>query len=123
GPRSGQAVGRASRQRAFNDGAPRQCLAREEVHRMEAESYAHAREDMHAHRVIDLAVNSQLGIKWMRQAMQRVGDELDPAYRAQLEQAIAALEVFIAQSRHDAANVDADAFYKAKEALDKTSVR
>ncbi len=118
-----QAVERRSGKRASIQVVPRYGLTREEVDRMEAESYAHAREDMHAHRVIDLAVNSQLDIKWIRQAMQRVGDELDPAYRAQLEQAIAALEVFIAQSRHDAANVDADAFYKAKEALDKTSVR
>src|SRR5690606_24435671 len=66
-----QAVERRSGKRASIQVVPRYGLTREEVDRMEAESYAHAREDMHAHRVIDLAVNSQLDIKWIRQAMQR----------------------------------------------------
>ena len=98
-------------------------LTREEIDAMEEESFAFARQDMHAHRVIDLAVNSRLDVKWIREAMGRVERELDPGYRGQLEEKIASVQEFIDRSGEDAASVDADAFHEAKENLDRESVR
>src|SRR6185503_17910090 len=117
------AVERRSGKRASIQILPRYGLTRQEVERMESESLEHARSDMHAHRVIDLAVNAALDIKWIRDAMQRVGAALDATYRASLDRHIAALELFMQSSRPDAANVDADAFHHTKEALDKESMR
>lgn len=102
---------------------PRYGLSREEVDTMEEESYAHARQDMHAHRVIDLAVNSRLDVKWIRDAMARVGDAMDAAYRDELEAKIDRLQDFIDRSQTEADKIDADAFFEAKEDLDRESVR
>ncbi|HWB19277.1 MAG TPA: hypothetical protein VG711_03175, partial [Phycisphaerales bacterium] len=96
---------------------------REEVDRMESEAFTHARADMHAHRVIDLAVNAALDAKWITEALTRVSSELDPAYRAELDAALANLDSFITRSRTAPESVDADAFHRAKEHLDKTSMR
>jgi len=117
------AVERRSGKRAAIQIMPRYGLTRQEVDEIEAASYEHALEDMHAHRVIDLAVNARLDIKWIREAMERVGDGLDSEYRTHLEEKIAKLQRFIDESRADAAGIDADAFYAAKDALDKESVR
>jgi molecular chaperone DnaK (HSP70) len=117
------AVERRSGKRAAIQIMPRYGLTRQEVDEIEAASYEHALEDMHAHRVIDLAVNARLDIKWIREAMQRVGETLDEDYRTQLEDKIATLQQFIDRSRADAAAVDADAFYSAKDVLDRESLR
>jgi len=114
---------RRSGRRASVQVVPRYGLTREDVDRMEGESFQHAREDMHAHRVIDLAVNAALDIKWIREAMARVHGELDSAYRAQLESMIASLQRFIDDSRANPARVDAEAFHRAKQSLDEASVR
>jgi molecular chaperone DnaK (HSP70) len=117
------AVERRSAKRAAIQIMPRYGLTRDEVERIERESYDHALEDMQAHRVIDLAVNARLDIKWIREAMDRVGDELDDDYRRQLEDHIATLQEFIDRSRSEPKAVDADAFYAAKDALDQASMR
>jgi molecular chaperone DnaK (HSP70) len=117
------AVERRSAKRAAIQIMPRYGLTRDEVERIERESYAHALEDMHAHRVIDLAVNARLDIKWIREAMERVGNELDDNYRRQLEDHIASLQDFIDRSRSEPKAVDTDAFYAAKDALDQASMR
>ncbi|MDY7107450.1 MAG: Hsp70 family protein [Planctomycetota bacterium] len=117
------AVERRSGKRAAIQIMPRYGLTRQEVDEIEAASYEHAKEDMHAHRVIDLAVNARLDIKWIREAMERVGDGLEEDYRRQLEEKIGKLQQFIDASREDAAGVDADAFHAAKDALDRESVR
>ena len=114
---------RRSGRRASVQVVPRYGLTCEEVDRMERESFQHAREDMHAHRVIDLAVNAALDVKWIREAMARVQGELEPAYREKLESMIANLERFIGDSRSVPAQVDAEAFHRAKQALDEASVR
>jgi molecular chaperone DnaK (HSP70) len=114
---------RRSGKRASIQIVPRYGLTREEVDRMERESFAHAREDMHAHRVIDLAVNAALDVKWIREAMTRVEGDLDAAYHAELDERIATLQRFIDDARTKPAQVDADAFHRAKEALDKASMR
>ena len=114
---------RRSGRRAEVQIVPRYGLTREEVDRMEAEAFEHAREDMQAHRVIDLAVNSELDIKWIRAAMDRMGGQLDADYRTALDDHIALLEGLIADSRQDVTMVNADHFHRAKEALDKVSMR
>jgi molecular chaperone DnaK (HSP70) len=114
---------RRSGKRASIQIVPRHGLSREEVDRMERESFQHARQDMHAHRVIDLAVNAALDIKWIREAMARVGDDLEAAYRANLDSMIATLQRFIDESRSSPTGVDADAFHRAKQSLDEASVR
>ena len=78
---------------------------------------------MHAHRVINLAVNAGLDIKWIREAMTRVQDDLDDTYRAELQALIARLQRFIDDSRAQPESVNADEFFKAKDALDKASMR
>jgi hypothetical protein len=90
---------------------------------MERESFAHAREDMKRHRVVDLVANARLDLKWIGDALERVRDGLEAGYVAQLEEAIMRLKGHIAAAEHDAGAVDADAFQQAKEALDRLSVR
>jgi molecular chaperone DnaK (HSP70) len=114
---------RRSGKRASIQVVPRYGLTPEEVDRIERESIAHAREDMHAHRVIDLAVNAGLDIKWIREAMTRVEGDLDAEYRAKLQAMIATLQKFVDEARAQPAKVDADEFFQAKDALDKASVR
>jgi molecular chaperone DnaK (HSP70) len=116
------AVERRSSKRASIQIMPRYGLTRDEVDAMEQASYEHAIEDMHAHRVIDLVVNARLDIKWIREAMERAGDGLDAAYRRKLEEKIAELQSFIEAAGEDPASVDADAFFAAKDALDRESV-
>jgi len=73
--------------------------------------------------VIDLAVNASLDVKWIRDAMARVSTELDAAYRAELEELISKVQRFIDDSRTQPTRVDADAFFREKNALDKASMR
>ena len=102
---------------------PNHGLTREEVERMELESYEHAREDMHKHRVVDLITNARLDIKWISDRIKKLGDLLSSEYRKDLESHITKLQEFIEQGKADPAAVDADAFYACKQALDEASVR
>jgi molecular chaperone DnaK (HSP70) len=117
------AAERRSGRRAAVQVVPTYGLAAEDVDRMERESFAHAREDMQRHRVVDLVANSRLDLKWIGDALERVRDGLDAGYVAELEEAIMRLKGHIAAAEHDARAVDADAFQRAKEALDRLSVR
>jgi molecular chaperone DnaK (HSP70) len=117
------AVERRSGKRAAIQVLPRYGLSRQEVEAMERDSVLHARQDMHLHHVIDLAVNAALDAKWISQAMERVGQELDPAYRASLQERIDRVNEFIERSRADAAAVDAKACADAREELDRHSMR
>jgi chaperone protein DnaK len=116
------ALERRSGKRAAIQVVPRHGLSSAEIDAMERDSLAHARQDMHAHRVIDLAVNARLDIKWTRDAMKRVGNALDAGLRVRLEASIEGLEAMIAIAEERAAEVDADAFHRAKEDLDRASV-
>lgn len=102
---------------------PNHGLSREEVDRIESESYKFAVEDMAAHRLIDLRVNSALDIKWIRDRILIVGDELDPEYRRDLEQRIATVESFIQRVDAGDPSVEPDAFHRAKESLAHASIR
>jgi molecular chaperone DnaK (HSP70) len=117
------AVERRSGKRASIQVAPRFGLSRDEVDAMEAQALAHAREDMRMHRVIDLAVNAALDLKWISEALDRVRDELEPAYRAELEARMQRLRGLIEQARAAPGGIQADEFHRAKEELDRASMR
>jgi molecular chaperone DnaK (HSP70) len=77
---------------------PSHGLTPEEVQRMEEESYTFAREDMTAHRLIDLRNQVTFDTYKAEQALNRVGDRLDQTERQKLEQAIAQLRQLAAES-------------------------
>ncbi len=116
------AVERRSGRRARVQVVPSHGLTVEEVERIEADSFAHAREDMLVHRVVDLAVNASLDAKWIEEALGRVRDDLDPALVAEVEAGIAEVRGFVEDARRDPRRVDADAFHAAKDRLDRASV-
>ncbi len=117
------AVERRSGRRAQVQVVPAYGLTADEVDRMEADSLAHAREDMHAHRVIDLVVNARLDITWIEDARARAGALLDAAYLEELEGHLTRLKGFIALAERSPGQVDADAFHVANDALDRASMR
>lgn len=98
-------------------------LTPDEVDRIERESILHARSDMTLHRIIDLRVNAALDLKWIADAMKRVGDEIPADYRRELDAQIGRLRSLVEASERDPHAVDADAFHQAKESLDRASVR
>jgi molecular chaperone DnaK (HSP70) len=116
------AVERRSGKRARTQVVPSYGLTREDVERIERESFVHARADMHVHRVIDLRVNAHLDVQWIQAALDRVREELDPAIVADVVGKTEAVRGFIAAADRDAAAVDANAFHAAKDALDRASV-
>jgi molecular chaperone DnaK (HSP70) len=116
------AVERRSGKRAAIQVLPSYGLTSAEVDRIERESFAHARSDMHVHRVIDLRVNANLDLQWIGAALDRVRDALDPSVVTEVESRMATLRGFIAAADRDAASVDANAFHAAKESLDAASV-
>jgi molecular chaperone DnaK (HSP70) len=117
------AAERRSGRRASVQVVPTYGLTAEDVDRMEAESFAHAREDMRAHRVIDLCANAGLDLHWIADALGRVRAELDPGYVAELDASMARLAGFLEAAGRDHRAVDPDHFHRAKEELDRLSVR
>jgi molecular chaperone DnaK (HSP70) len=117
------AVEQRSGKRAGIQIVPNHGLTGEEVDRIEAESYTHAREDMQRHRVVDLVSNSKLDLKWIGERLARYGARLEDADRSALESAISTLRGFVERAEADWASVDANAFYAAKNAVDTASVR
>jgi len=102
---------------------PNHGLTREEVSRLEAESLAHARDDMTRHRIADLIANSSLDLKWIGERLAKHGAELDAASREQLEAKIAALRSMVEQAKADWRRIDADQMHRSKEDLDRSSIR
>ncbi len=117
------AAERRTGKRAELQVVPNHGLTREEVERMESESFVHAREDMTRHRVVDLVVNGKLDLKWIGEQLERHGAALEPAYRAELEAKIATLGDLVARAETDWRAVDPNALHAAKEALDRASIR
>jgi len=97
-------------------------LTREEIDTMEREALAHARDDMHRHRVADLCAHASLDLKWIGEALARVREALEPAYVGELESRVGALAAMVERGRRDPASCDADAFARAKEDLDRFSM-
>ncbi len=117
------AVEERSGKRASLQVVPSHGLTREEVERMEAESLAHAREDMTRHRVVDLVANSKLDLHWIDRQFSRHGQKLEAADRQRLEAAMAAVRGFVGRAEADWSSVDPNEFHRAKEELDRSSVR
>ena len=117
------AIEERSGKRAQIQIVPNHGLSRDEVDRIEQESFTHAREDMNRHRVVDLITNSKLDIKWISERFEKFGDLLEPDEHATLAQALDTLRSFVAQGEDDWTSVDPNAFYSAKDALDRASVR
>lgn len=117
------ATERRTGRRASIQVVPNHGLTRDEVDRIERESFAHAREDMARHRVADLVVNAKMDLKWIGDRLAKLGGEIDPAYRAELEGHAARLREMVAGAEKDWRGVDPDAMHRAKDALDRASVR
>jgi len=117
------AAERRSGRRASVQVVPTYGLTPEDVDRMERESFAHAREDMRAHRVVDLVANSRLDLKWIGDALERVRGALEPAYVAEVEESIMRLKGHVAAADLVRVRELGKTLARAKEALDRLSVR
>jgi molecular chaperone HscA len=102
---------------------PNHGLTNEEVDRIERESFAAAREDMTRHRVVDLVANSKLVLLWLGKQVAKVGDRLESGYALRLRAEMDTLRAHVEAAEQDWRRVDANAFHKAKEDLERTSVR
>jgi molecular chaperone DnaK (HSP70) len=87
-------------------------LTREEVSAMVRDAVVNAREDMLQHRLIDLRNQVTLDTAAIEKSMAIVGDELDPAERADLTARLASLRT-LAQTN------DADAIHAALKDIDR----
>jgi molecular chaperone DnaK len=117
------AIERRSGKRASLQVVPNHGLTRDEVRQIEQDSFTHARDDMNQHRVVDLVTNSQLDLKWIGEKLERHGPSLDEGYRRELESMVTRLAGIVEKARADWRSVDADAFFAAKDELDRASVR
>ena len=96
---------------------PTHGLTPDEVKRMELESYAHAREDMKAHQLIDLRNQVTFDTQKTEQMLAKVGDGLGVDERATIERSIGELRS-LAETTDDA-----DGLFKALKAFDRGTVR
>ncbi|MDA1007525.1 MAG: Hsp70 family protein [Planctomycetota bacterium] len=117
------AVERRSGRRAAVQVLPTYGLSAAEVESMDSASVVHAREDMRRHRMIDLIVNARLDLRWIGEATSRVRDSLDRETTESVDRATQELSLLVARAEHDPDSVDADELHRAKEALDRASVR
>ena len=114
------AIEERSGRRARTQVIPNHGLTRDEVERIERESFVHARQDMNAHRLIDLRLNAKLDIRNIRRQLERVGQAIDPAYRDQIEAHIAKVQAMIDSPDE---RVDADAFQQAMHDMDHATIK
>lgn len=96
---------------------PTHGLTRDEVRRMEMESYAHAREDMTAHRLIDLRNQVAFDTHKAEQMLARAGHLLEPTEKEGVNSAIAELRQLAETSE------DADLLHQSLDAFDRRTVR
>jgi molecular chaperone DnaK (HSP70) len=106
-----------SGQKASIQIVPAHGLTADEVQRMERESYAYAREDMTAHRLIDLKNQVAFDTSKTEQMLTRVGDELSSQERATIETAIRDLRELAEKTD------DADLLFGSLNAFDRQTVR
>lgn len=97
---------------------PAHGLTTEEVRRMEAESYEHARDDMTAHRLIDLRNQVDFDTRKTEQMLAKVGNELPAEQREDIRNGMRDLRAMAADDR-----VDADSLHKALNDFDRKTVR
>jgi molecular chaperone DnaK (HSP70) len=109
-----------SGRRARTQVVPNHGLTRDEVDQIERDSFAHAKDDMNAHRLIDLRLNAKLDIRNIRRQLERVGEAIDDDYREEIEGHIAKVQAMI-DSPDD--KVDADAFQQAMHDMDHATLK
>lgn len=102
---------------AFVQLVPHHGLTREEIDQIEQESFAHAKQDMQAHRLIDLRNQARLDIRQIRRQLEKVGQQLSPDELEQIEAKIATVEEFTRQ-----AQADPDQFHQALTEMDHATV-
>ena len=113
-----QAVEKRSEKSASIQIIPNHGLTQREVEQMEADSLAHARDDLAAHRLIDLRNQARLDTRAIDRQLAKVGHELDPDDRNRIEQLVSHIRSYI-ESDHP----DLDAFHDTLDRMDKASVR
>ena len=96
---------------------PSHGLTAEEVQRMEEESYSFAREDMTAHRLIDLRNQVTFDTHKAEQALAKVGDLLEPDERRRIEDSIRQLRRLADESD------DAERIFQDLDRFGKMTVR
>ncbi|MEQ8316495.1 MAG: Hsp70 family protein [Phycisphaerales bacterium] len=101
---------------------PNHGLTRDEVDAIEAQAIEHARDDMTRHRVVDLVAHASLDVKWITEALGRVGDQLPNDLRTRIEASVESVRAMADRARADWRSVDAEAFAAAKQAMDEASV-
>ena len=99
---------------------PNHGLTRDEVSRMESDSFANAKQDMNEHRLIDLRNQARMDIRAIERQLKKVGAEVEEAYRADIEGKVALVRKFIADA--EGGSADPDAFHAALDAMDKATV-
>ncbi|MEM1330794.1 MAG: Hsp70 family protein [Planctomycetota bacterium] len=114
---------RRSGKRAQLQVVPNHGLTDDEVDRIEAESFEHARDDMTRHRVVDLCVNGKLDLKWIGERLDKHRAALDPSYAVDLDDKLEALRTLIERAEADWSNVPPQELSEAKQDLDEASVR
>lgn len=117
------ATERRSGRRASLQVIPNHGLTGDEVDRIERDSITHAREDMTRHRVVDLIASSALDLKWIEAALQRHAPSLEPTYAASLRIHMEELRSLVRAAEQDWRSVDPALFQRAKESLDRESMR
>jgi molecular chaperone DnaK (HSP70) len=116
------AVEKRSGQAATLQVIPNHGLTKGEVDSIEAAAIEHARDDMTRHRVVDLVAHASLDIKWITEAMDRVGDQLPVDLRDQITESVEIVRDMATRARDDWRSVDPEAFAKTKQAMDEASV-
>jgi molecular chaperone DnaK len=96
---------------------PNRGLTRDEVARITRESIEFAREDIDAHRRIDLVNQVDFDTHKAEQMLARVGDRLERAERARIERDIASLRKLAAETQ------DLDELHRALDAFGKSTLR
>jgi len=96
---------------------PAHGLTREEVRRIELESIEHARDDMTAHRLIDLRNQIEFDVNKTQQMLDRVGDRLPHQDRVAIEESMRVLR------RLSETSGDADKLHEALDRFDKMTIR
>jgi Fe-S protein assembly chaperone HscA len=95
---------------------PAHGLTSQEVEQMELDGYAHAREDMLAHRLADLRNQVQFDTHKAEQMLASAGNQIDSAQRENIVSEMRSLQTLAAQSN------DADAIYEALQRFDRMTV-
>ena len=117
------AIEERSGKRASIQIVPNHGLTRDEVDRIEQESFTHARDDMTRHQIADLITNSSLDCKWISERLKKHTELLEDAYRDELQSKLDALGAMVDSAKSDWRSVEPNAFHSAKEDLDRASMR